>query len=237
LKKIHTAGGVSTPDLIHATVGKLGCTYMSGYGGTEGMQTLTRTECDLDRVCRTVGKPTCPYDTYKVIDELGNDLPPYSQGELVVKGPSVFTGYYNMPEENTKVFTADGFFRTGDLAMIDDSGYITLTGRLKDIIKRGGESINAPEIEKLINSHPDVDMVAVVGMPDPDMGEKVCAYIQPKPGADLTFDQIIGYLKDKKASVLQLPERIEFVDNMPLTHTGKLNKRALKEDIVMKLKK
>jgi len=237
LKKIHTGGGVSTPDLIHATVGKLGCSYMSGYGGTEGMQTLTRTECDLDRVCRTVGKPTCPYDTYKVIDELGNDLPPYSQGELVVKGPSVFTGYYNMPEENANVFTADGFFRTGDLAMIDDSGYITLTGRLKDIIKQGGESINAPVIEKLIYAHPDVDMVAVIGMPDPDLGEKICAFIQPKPGADLTFEIIIAHLKARKASVLQLPERIEFVENMPLTHTGKLNKRALREDIVMKLEK
>ncbi len=105
----------------------------------------------------------------------------------------------------------------------------------KDIIKRGGESINAPEIEKLINGCPGVDMVGVVGMPDPDMGERICAYIQPRPGADLSFDRIIGYLKDKKASVLQFPERIEFVDKMPLTAAGKLNKRALKEDIIAKL--
>lgn len=236
LKKIHAGAGVSTPELIHAAMEKLGCFYLSGYGGTEGMQTLTRTHSDMDTICRTIGKPTCPYDTYKVIDSDGNDLPPNTPGELVVKGPSMFTGYYNMPEENAKVFTEDGFFRTGDLAVIDEAGYITLSGRLKDMIKRGGESIFAPEIEKLINGHPGVALVAVVGMPDAEMGERICAYIQPEEGVTLTFDQIIGYLKDQKASVLQFPERIEFIPEMPLTPTGKINKRALREDIADKLK-
>jgi len=236
LKRIHAGAGVSTPELIHDAVDKLGCAYLSGYGGTEGMQTLTRTHSDMDTICRTIGKPTCPYDTYKVIDSEGNVLPPNAPGELVVKGPSMFTGYYNMPEENAKVFTEDGFFRTGDLAMIDETGYITLSGRLKDMIKRGGESIFAPEIEKLISGHTDVALVAVVGMPDPEMGERICAYIEPAEGAVLTFDQIIGYLKDQGASVLQYPERIEFTAKMPLTPAGKINKRAIREDIAEKLK-
>jgi len=141
-----------------------------------------------------------------------------------------------MLEENANVFTEDGFFRTGDLAMIGESGYITLSGRLKDMIKRGGGSIFAPEIEKLINSHPDVALVAVVGMPDPEMGERICAYIQPADGITLTFDQIIEYLKDRNASVLQFPERIEFIKEMPLTPAGKINKRAIREDITEKLK-
>jgi non-ribosomal peptide synthetase component E (peptide arylation enzyme) len=148
----------------------------------------------------------------------------------------MFTGYYNMPEENAKVFTKQGFFRTGDLAMIDETGYITLRGRLKDMIKRGGESIFAPEIEKLISRHKDVALVAVVGMPDPEMGERICAYIQPEEGATLIFDQIIGYLKEQKASVLQFPERIEFLSEMPMTPAGKINKRAIREDIVEKLR-
>jgi non-ribosomal peptide synthetase component E (peptide arylation enzyme) len=148
----------------------------------------------------------------------------------------VFTGYYKNPEENEKVFEKDGFFRTGDVAKIDERGYITLTGRVKEMINRGGESISATEIEKLIIDHPDVVNVAVVPMPDPEMGERVCAYIQPKPGAELSFDHIISFLKDQKASVLQLPERIEFMKDLPYTKAEKIDKNALKADIGDKIK-
>jgi non-ribosomal peptide synthetase component E (peptide arylation enzyme) len=103
------------------------------------------------------------------------------------------------------------------------------------MINRGGESISSTEIEKLISSHPDVALVAVVPMPDPEMGERACAYIQPRPGVELDFNTIIAFLKDNKVSVLQLPERIEFMDKIPLTPTGKLDKRALVEDIRQKI--
>jgi non-ribosomal peptide synthetase component E (peptide arylation enzyme) len=121
------------------------------------------------------------------------------------------------------------------VAKVDEAGNIVLTGRMKEMINRGGESISATEIEKLISSHPDVALVAVVPMPDPVMEEKACAYIQPMPRAELDFDTIIAFLKDNKASVLQFPERIEFTDAMPLTQTGKLDKRALIEDIRVKI--
>ena len=200
------------------------------------MTTITRTTDDLETICTTVGRPTCPYDTYKVIDRNGNELPPNTQGELVLKGPGVFTGYYNNPEENKEAFTKDGFFRTGDVARIDEKGYITLTGRIKEMINRGGESISATEIERLINRHPDVAAVAVIPMPDPIMGERVCAYIEPKAGAQLSFEEIISFLRGQKASVLQLPERIEFIDAMPYTGAQKLDKRFMREDIEKKLK-
>ena len=103
------------------------------------------------------------------------------------------------------------------------------------MINRGGESISAVEIEKLISDHPHIAFAAVVPMPDPDMGERVCAYIQPRPGAELTFNAVISFLKDKKASVLQLPERIEFVDVMPFTKAQKIDKTALRGDIEQKL--
>ena len=235
LKKMHCGGGASLPDLIKGVREKLHCTFYNGYGGTEGQTCLTRSMDDTETILHTVGKPTCPYDIYKVVDRNGQELPLNAPGELLIKGPGIFTGYYNAPDENKKVFDKDGFFRTGDVAKVDEAGNIVLTGRMKEMINRGGESISATEIEKLISSHPDVALVAVVPMPDPLMGEKACAYIQPMPGAGLDFDTIIAFLKDTRASVLQFPERIEFTDAMPLTKTGKMDKRTLVEDIKKKL--
>jgi len=235
LQKMHSAGGTSHPDLVKDVTKKLKMKFYNGYGGTEGMTTITRTTDDLETICTTVGRPTCPYDTYKVIDKEGNDLPTNTQGELVLKGPGVFTGYFNNPKENKEAFTKDGFFRTGDVVTIDEKGYIRLTGRIKEMINRGGESISATEIEKLINRHPDVAAVAVIPMPDPVMGERVCAYIQPKVGTQLSSNEIISFLKEQKASVLQLPERIEFIDAMPYTGAEKLDKKSLREDIEKKL--
>lgn len=165
----------------------------------------------------------------------GNPLPPNRPGELLVKGPGVFSGYYRAPEENEKLFDHEGFFRTGDLAKIDTRGNITLTGRIKEMINRGGESISATDIERLIIRHQEVEMVAVVPMPDPEMGERACAYVKLKAGSRLTFDGITSFLKDQGASVLQLPERIEFIDSMPLTKAGKIDKQTLVEDITKKL--
>ena len=235
LKKMHSAGGASHPDLVKNVTKSLKMKFYNGYGATEGMTTITRSTDDFKTICTTVGRPTCPYDTYKVIDKEGNKLPPNTQGELVLKGPGVFTGYYNNPEENKEAFTKDGFFRTGDVATINEKGYITLTGRIKEMINRGGESISATEIERLINRHPDVAAVAVIPMPDLLMGERVCAYIQPKAGMQLSVNEIISFLKGQKASVLHLPERIEFIDAMPYTGAEKLDKKSLRKDIEKKL--
>jgi len=235
VKKMHSAGGAAFPELVRDVFGRLSIRFHNGYGATEGMTTITSAEDDIETVCSTVGRPTCPGDTYKVVDRDGNPLPPSTPGELLVKGPSMFTGYYRNPEENAKTFDEDGFFKTGDLATIDENGYITLTGRLKEMINRGGESISATEIEQLINRHPEVAAVAVVAMPDPLMGERVCAYIQPAPGAQLDFDGIIAFLREQKAAVLELPERIEFVEAMPYSGVQKIDKQALREDIRQKL--
>ncbi len=235
LKKMHCGGGASLAGLIQDIRDKLDCRFFNGYGATEGQTAITRSGDDFETVKTTVGRPTCPYDTYKVIDRSGKELPPNTSGELVIKGPGVFTGYYKNPGENEKVFLPDGFFLTGDMARIDGKGRITLCGRLKEMINRGGESISATEIEKLISEHPEVIMAAVVAMPDSQMGEKACAYIQSAPRSDLTFEKIIAFLKGRGSSVLHLPERIEFVETMPLTKTGKIDKRLLTEDIKRKI--
>ena len=235
LQRMHCGGGASQPDLIRAVRDKLGCRYHNGYGATEGMTALTRAGDSLETILNTVGKPTCPHDTYKVVDFNGRHLPAGSSGELLIKGPGVFTGYYKNPEENDNAFTADGFFKTGDVAKIDEEGYITLTGRIKEMINRGGESISAVEIERLISDHPDVQLVAVVPMPDKDFGERACAYVQPMPGADLDFEAVIAFLKSRHVSVLMLPERIEFVQEIPLTKAGKMDKQTLVKDIAEKV--
>ena len=235
LKKMHSAGGAAYPQLVRDVFARLSMRFHNGYGATEGMTCITCAEDDIETACGTVGRPTCPRDIYKVVDADGNALPPNTPGELLVKGPSVFTGYYKNPEENAKVFDGDGFFRTGDVAVIDERGYITLTGRLKEMINRGGESISATVIEGLITRHPQVAVAAVIPMPDPVMGERVCAYIEPIAGARLSFEGVIAFLREQRASVQELPERIEFIDAMPYTSVQKLNKQALREDIRKKL--
>lgn len=235
LKKMHCGGGVSQPEIIKGVWEKLGCTFFNAYGGTEGQTTITHSEDNPQTILHTVGRPTCPYDTYKVVDRKGKELPPNTPGELIIKGPGIFTGYYKAPKENKMALNKEGFFSTGDVVKIDEAGNVTITGRIKEMINRGGESISATEIEGLVMGHPGVAIVAVIPMPDPVMGERVCAYIQPKPGANLNFDKIISYLKERKASVLQFPERIEFIVDMPLTKAEKVDKKTLTEDIKKKI--
>jgi 2,3-dihydroxybenzoate-AMP ligase/mycobactin salicyl-AMP ligase len=236
LKKMQCGGGASLPDLINDVREKLGCTFFNAYGATEGQTTMTRSDDPLEILYTTVGMPTCPYDSYKVVDRDGEELPPNTAGELLIKGPGVFTGYYKNPEENEKMFDKEGYFRTGDVAKTDEKGNVRLVGRIKEMINRGGESISAVEVEKLIADHRDVALVAVVPMPDPEMGERVCAYIQPRPGARLHFNDILSFLKERKASVLHFPERIEFIDAMPFTKAEKIDKMALVKDIEEKIK-
>ena len=156
LRAICLGGAPSTPELLRTAYEKLKCTVVNGFGSSEGTNTATRPGDSIDIICNSVGRPVCPYDTIKIIDEAGNEVPAGAEGELVSKGPGVFTGYFKSPEQNKEIFTLDGFFKTGDKARKDQFGNITITGRLKDIINRGGEKISALEIERLMNSHPGI---------------------------------------------------------------------------------
>jgi non-ribosomal peptide synthetase component E (peptide arylation enzyme) len=235
LKKIYAGGAPSTPELVKAVYEKLGCKFVNAFGSVEGSNAMTRLDENFEIVCNTVGKRCCPYETYKIVDRDENTVPPNIEGEFVTKGPGIFTGYFKSVEENQDIFTRDGFFKTGDLAKIDEFGNIKITGRTKDIIIRGGENISAVNIENLISSHPGVEDVAVIGMPDTELGERICAYIQAASETTLSFQEIISFLKKKGASVLQLPERIEFVESIPLTKVGKADKEALRADIRRRL--
>ena len=159
-------------------------------------------------------------------------------GHLQVKGPNVFAGYWRMQEKTNQEFTPDGWFRTGDEAFIEADNFVTIVGRAKDMIIRGGQNIYPAEIEGLLNDHPKVASVAVVGYPDREMGERTCAYVIPKGGQDFSFEEMVEFLKGKKLAMYKLPERLEVVDEFPAVgDSGKVNKETLKKDIAEKVGK
>lgn len=236
LRKISAGGEASSPELVRKTYEKIGCTYINEFGMSEGPLCRTRLDDDIETICTTVGKPCCPYDQLKILDEEGKELPPNQDGELVAKGPGIFAGYLKNPEENRKSFTSDGFFRTGDMARIDDRGNIRITGRIKDIIIRGGENISPAQIEDIILTFPGVADTAVIGIPDKELGERVCAFIKPSRGTTLNPEEIKDFMLQKGASKLLIPERFEFVETLPMTQAGKHDKKALKEEIKKKMR-
>jgi 2,3-dihydroxybenzoate-AMP ligase len=235
LSKIYAGGAPSTPEMVKSIYDKLDCKFINAFGSAEGSGAMTRLDADIETICTTVGKIDCPYAKFKIVDQNGQEVPVDHEGELITKGPNIFTGYFKSHEDNMMTFTEDGFFKTGDLAKIDRQGTIMITGRIKETILRGGETISAVGIERLISSHPNVADVAVIGMPDKALGERICAYVQLKEGTALPFEELITYLRNSGASVMQLPERVEFIERIPLTNIGKADKKALKEDIVKKL--
>jgi 2,3-dihydroxybenzoate-AMP ligase/mycobactin salicyl-AMP ligase len=235
LTRIYAGGAPSSPELVRSVYEKVGCKFVNALGSSEGPAAMSRLDADIDIICHTVGEKDCPYAQVKIVDQNLQEVPPNKEGELITKGPNIFNGYFKSVEENKNVFTEDGFFRTGDLAKISESGIITITGRIKETILRGGETLSAIGIERLIGSHSAVADVAVIGMPDKALGERICAYVQLEEGASLSFEELVIYLKGIGASVLQLPERLEIIDSIPLTKVGKADKKALKEDIQRKL--
>ena len=235
LRKISAGGEPSAPELIERFCRELDCVYIKEFGMSEGLLCRTRLDDNLETVCATVGKPVCPQDEIKILDDQGRQLPAETDGELAARGPGIFAGYLKNPEENRRAFTADGFFRTGDLARIDRSGNLKITGRIKDLINRGGEKISPAQIEGLLLSHPDIVDAAVVGMPDAALGEKVCAYVRLAPHKTPGPAAIKSFLESQGASRFLIPERFEFVDALPLTEAGKHDKKALREDIRRKL--
>jgi cyclohexanecarboxylate-CoA ligase/acyl-CoA synthetase len=194
---------------------------MQMWGMTELFMGLNTRLDDPEPVrCETIGRPT-PEMVIRIVDERGEPVAEEVSGELQIRGASVFSGYYNNAEANADAFT-DGWFRTGDLASRDADGNIRITGRLKDLINRGGIKINPFDIEVLIDSHPDVMQCAIVPMPDDIMGEKACAFIVPRPGASMTLDEVCAWLRHHGIAKMKWPERVELISEMPMTPTRKI---------------
>lgn len=235
LMKISAGGEPSTPELIREVYTKLDCTYINEFGMSEGLLCRTSLSDDVDTICATVGKPCCPYDEVRILDADGHEVPIGSDGELATRGPGIFAGYLNNPEANEKSFTPDGFFRTSDQARRGAAGYLRITGRIKDIIIRGGENVTPSLVEDLLCQYPLISDSAVIGMPDKELGERVCAYVRLVEGATVDQDEIRSFLESKGASKLLIPEHFVFVETLPMTPAGKCDKKALRKDIERRL--
>jgi 2,3-dihydroxybenzoate-AMP ligase len=205
------------------------------FGMSEGMLMFVRPEDPEEDRLETVGRPICPDDEVRLIDDDGNDVPFGEVGEFCARGPYTLRGYYGAPEHNAKVFTPDGFYCSGDLMRQNSAGNYLVEGRKKDLINRGGEKISAEEIENLILQHPAVQNVACVAMPDPDMGERMCACVILRVGKSLTLPELLSFLAEKEIAKYKLPERLETMNDFPLSTFGKVSKKTLVETVSTKI--
>ena len=211
-------------------------TVQENFGMAEGMLMFVRLDDPEDVRMETVGRPVSPDDEVRLVDDDDNEVAPGEVGELLARGPYTLRGYLGVPEYNARAFTSDGFYRSGDLMRRHPSGNYMVEGRKKDLINRGGEKISAEEIENLILTHPAVQNVACVPMPDPILGERMCACIILRKGGVLTLEHLVAFLMHEEIAKHKLPERLEIMDDFPLSPFGKVSKKDLTEKIAMKLK-
>ncbi|MGE6266957.1 (2,3-dihydroxybenzoyl)adenylate synthase [Aeromonas media] len=208
----------------------LGCRLQQVFGMAEGLVNYTRLDDSDEKVIHTQGRPMSPDDEVRVLDEAGNPVAPGQPGALHTRGPYTFRGYYQSPAHNARVFDAEGFYCSGDLVVQDADGYLTVVGRQKDQINRGGEKIAAEEVENQLLHHPAITQAALVSMPDSAMGEKSCAFIvSTDPG--LKPLALRKFLRERGVADFKLPDRFETLDALPMTAVGKIDKQGLRARI------
>ncbi len=237
IRRVVLSGAKVPPDLFEQ-IENLGVWAGQLFGMAEGFFAVTRLDSPGEARLSTVGTPLSPLDEFRILDPGTEfELPDGATGELCCRGPYTLPGYFDAAEHNAVAFTADGFFRTGDLASVRAVGttrYLCIDGRIKDVINRGGEKINAEEVELLLIRHPAVLQVAVVAMPDPRLGERTCAFLVARD-EPVTLEQIREHLAALGVAKFKWPERLEWVSRLPQSNIGKIDKRALRQLIVEKV--
>ncbi|MGW5574562.1 (2,3-dihydroxybenzoyl)adenylate synthase [Nocardia thailandica] len=208
----------------------LGCRLQQVFGMAEGLLNYTRLDDDDELVYTTQGRPLSPADELRVVDGDGEPVPPGEEGELLTRGPYTLRGYYRAPEHNARAFTPDGFYRSGDLVRQLPSGHLIVSGRIKDVINRGGENISCDELEEHLLAHPAVRHAAAVGLPDPTLGEKVCVVLVVT-GELPALGELKSFLTARGLATYKLPDVVRRTEALPLTAVGKIDKKALKAEL------
>lgn len=225
LRLISCGGSGVTPAFIASTSQALGCRIKRTYGSTEAPTVTTSSAGDPpERAATTDGRPVGLVEV-RTVDPTGTDTPPGQPGELLVRGPELFVGYDD-PAATEAAFAEGGWFRTGDLATVDEDGWLTVVGRIKDVIIRGGENIATMEIESMLEAHPDVREAVVVGQPDLRLGERVCAFVVVE--RPFALDDCRAWFDEHQVTRFKWPERVEVIDELPLLGSGKPDKAALR---------
>jgi 2,3-dihydroxybenzoate-AMP ligase len=236
LRVIQSGGQRLQPEVRRRTRDLIPSAFVQeNFGMAEGMLMFIRPDDPEEVRMETVGRPLSPDDEVRLVDENDNEVAPGEIGEFLARGPYTLRGYFGVPDYNARAFTADGFYRSGDLMRRHTSGNYMVEGRKKDLINRGGEKISAEEIENLILAHPAVQNAACVPMPDPILGERMCAYVILRPKTALTLAELADFLLKEEIAKHKLPERLEIVKEFPLSPFGKVSKKDLTERITLRL--
>ncbi|BCL72243.1 vibriobactin-specific 2,3-dihydroxybenzoate-AMP ligase [Vibrio nigripulchritudo] len=209
---------------------KLGCQLQQVFGMAEGLVNYTRLDDPIEVIASTQGRPISKHDQVKVVDEDGNLVPTGEEGFLLTQGPYTIRGYYRAEEHNRRSFNQEGFYSTGDIVKLTEEGNIIVTGRDKDQINRGGEKIAAEEVENQLLRHDGVHDAALVAVPDDYLGERSCAVIVKAEGFEVNPIKLKYFLRDCGLADYKIPDLIKFVDSLPKTSVGKINKKKLREE-------
>lgn len=230
LRLLQVGGARLSPEVARWVRPGLGCQLQQVYGMAEGLVCYTRLDDPEEAVLHSQGRPISPDDEIRVVDEDGRPVAPGQVGQLLTRGPYTVRGYYRAEQQNAQSFTPDGFYRTGDLVRLRPDGGLSVEGRAKDQINRGGEKIAAAEIEQHLLAHPGVRDAALVALPDPFLGERSCAVVIPR-GDPPSGGELLGFLRQRGLAAYKLPDRVVFAESLPRTAVGKVNKPLLVEEV------
>ena len=228
-------GGAPKPPQLHFDLKNEmgGAGIVSGYGLTEcPTSTMNRIDDPDEKLAHTEGRANPRELEIRVVKLDGPEASCKEEGEVRVRGPQLFQGYLD-PELNRQAFDKEGYFCTGDIGQLDEDGFLTITGRLKDVIVRNGENISAKEVEDLLHEHPQISEATVIGLPDPKTGERACAVIvMSKPGDTLTLSDTVDFLRERQLIPQKLPEQLEILDQLPRNATGKVLKHEIRSQFL-----
>lgn len=230
------AGAPCPLELMHQVIDKLNMseiTIMYGQTETSPVNHMTDIDAPAEKRCGTVGR-VGPYQEIKIIDESGRVVPLGDKGELCCRGYSVMQGYWDDEARTDETIDATGWLHSGDLAEMDEEGYVQIVGRIKDMIIRGGENVYPREVEEFLYTHPDIQEVQVFGIPDERYGEIVCAWVQLKQNATLHEEGVKSFCRDQ-ITHFKVPSLVRFVDEFPMTVTGKIQKFKMRETMIEQL--
>ncbi|WP_145013356.1 (2,3-dihydroxybenzoyl)adenylate synthase [Mycobacterium marseillense] len=226
LRLLQVGGAKLEPEDARLVRGALTPGLQQVFGMAEGLLNYTRLDDPPELTEHTQGRPLSAADELRVVDAAGGPVPAGAEGELLVRGPYTFNGYFRAERDNERCFDPDGFFRSGDLVRLTDDGYVVVTGRVKDVICRGGETISAADLEEQMHSHPAIFSAAAVALPDPYLGEKVCAAVV-FTGQELTLAELNGYLDERGVARHARPDVLVPMTALPTTPIGKIDKKAI----------